>query len=214
MILNLILIVLLNIIIFVIAEILYKKGIEAHITRKVTHIGGALICFIAPWLLDFQTSLLISLAFPLFLFWTKKKGTLNSVHGVDSKTFGAVLFPIGLAFCALAFWRIEVIIFQGAVLILGLSDSLACIIGRKFGKTEYNIGGKKTVEGSLVFFSITLFILLSVLFVYKESFEMNKVIFAILGTFILTITEGILGYGLDNLFLPLLGGLIIQFLII
>lgn len=213
MILGLIIILVLYASVFAAGEMLHRKGYAAKTTRKITHMGSGIVSFFLPLLVNLQTVVIIGSCFVLLLFWTAKKQFLSSVHRVENKSFGAILFPIGLTLCAIIFWNINPLIFQGAALILGLSDGLACIFGQKFGRRGYNISGYKTLEGSLMFFLITSIILLSIIFWGKADIGLAEVFFVVLGALALSIVEGLSGRGWDNLFIPLFGGLTIYLIL-
>jgi dolichol kinase len=115
---------------------------------------------------------------------------------------GALLFPISLLLCAALYWPLDPRIFQGASLILGLSDSLAGLVGRRFGRLAYRLTGPKTVEGSLTFFAVTLILLLCLA-------DWPDLRLAAGGALALTLVEALCSRGWDNLTVPLLAGLII-----
>jgi dolichol kinase len=94
-------------------------------------------------------------------------------------------------------------------LILGLSDGLAGLIGQKIGRRSYRITGHKTAEGSFIFFIITSLIF-SGLLVYNQSPIGSEIIVAAL---LLTLVEGAVSKGWDNLPISLLGGLAIYLLL-
>ena len=152
---------------------------------------------------------MIGVFFVLLLFLTKRKNFFPSIHQVGGGNIGAPLFPLGLLVCAIIFWEINPLIFQGAVLIVGLSDGLAGILGQRFGKHSYYITGYKTIEGSLLFFLITLSILLSAFFYYKHSISPSLIFFAVISSLVLSFIEGFFGRGWDNLFIPPCAGLMI-----
>jgi phytol kinase len=147
------------------------------------------------------------------LVWTKQAGLLPSVHQANDRVFGAVLFPVSLTLCAACYWPIDPLIFQGAALILGLSDGLAGLIGQKMGRRPYRITGPKTIEGSFVFFivTVTIFLILS----GEKPGLINPIgLFVMaIAALLLTAVEGSLGKGWDNLPIPILGGLILLFLL-
>jgi len=198
---------------FSIAEILYTKGVSAKITRKVVHIGGGVVSFFLPWLVNFETVIIIGIVFSLFLIWSQKRRILNSVHGTKKDSFGAALFPLGLLFCAIIFWNINPVIFQGSVLLVGLSDGIAGLIGEKFGKRKYCLISPKTLEGSLSFFVISFFILFIIIFIQTGFVELSKISFLLLSALLLTFIEGLFGRGWDNFFVPIFGGLVIYLLL-
>lgn len=211
MITGLITILFLYAVVFIMAEVLYRRGYAAKETRKIVHIGAGIISFLLPCLVNLPIAISIGLFFVVLLFWTKKKQFLNSVHEIGNE--GAILFPVGLIVCALIFWNINPFIFQGSALLVGLSDGLAGVVGQRFGKRRYSISGSKTIEGSVSFFVITLIILVSLVFCSQGNIGLWKVFFIGLGSLAITLVEGFLGNGWDNLFVPSFGGLVIYLLI-
>jgi len=213
MITGLIIILPLYTITFVIAEILYRKGYAVKTTRKIVHIGAGAVSFFLPLLVNLQIAVTIGVLFVCLLYWTEKRRLLESVHKIGNKNFGAILFPIGLIVCALIFWNINPLIFQSSALIVGLSDGLAGVFGQKFGKREYNFTGRKTLEGSFLFFIITCGILLLTVLFYKDTIGLPKIFLIALGSLGLTIVEGLFGKGWDNLFIPIFAGLTIYLIL-
>ena len=123
------------------------------------------------------------------------------------------MFPLSLTLCAAFFWRLNPLIFQGASLILGLSDGLAGLIGENFGRNSYQVTGPKTVEGSLTFFVITLIILLTMRQAYRGDLGFYAIITIIAAALLLTFVEGALSLGWDNLAVPLAAGFVVYFLL-
>ena len=199
-------------IVFVIAEALHRKGYEAKITRKLVHIGGGIVSCFIPVLTDLRTGIIMGLGFSVFLFWSKRKKMLDSVHEIASDDLGAALFPLGLIPCALLFWT-NIPVYQSSALILGFSDAFACIAGRRYGKRGYSITGYKTVEGSLVFFTVTFLIFISVVLFSRNMVSPDQLLFIVLGSVFVTIVEGMFGRGWDNLFIPVSAGLAAQFIL-
>ena len=143
--------------------------------------------------------------------WSKRKNFLNSVHKIHEESIGALLYAPSLTLTAIVFWPINQLAFQGAALVLGLSDGIAGIVGRRYGKRKYSITGTKTVEGSIVFFLITALILSVILLANSSHPFLNKMILVFGGSLLLTIIEALFGKGWDNLFIPLVAGFIILF---
>lgn len=210
-IINLFLILLLFLLIFGSAEFLYKRKLSADITRKIVHIGGGIVAALLPVFLDLKTVIVIGGGFFLFLVWSKRKNFLNSVHKINEESIGALLYAPSLTLTAIVLWPINQLAFQGAALVLGLSDGIAGIIGRKYGKRKYSITGTKTVEGSIVFFLITALILSAILLANSSQPLLIKMMFVFGGSLLLTIIEALFGKGWDNLFIPLVAGFILLF---
>lgn len=193
--------------IFVVAEILHQRGWPAAKTRKFVHISAGIISCLLPIAVNQMTAIGIGLIFSLFLLWTQRTHVLESIHNVQDNNVGAVLFPLGLIPCAIWFWD-NSLVFQSSALILGVSDGLACIFGRRYGKRGYNITGYKTLEGSIVFFITTGIILLVIMSFFGTALSPTKVYFIFGGSLVLTVIEGALGRGWDNLFIPISAAII------
>jgi phytol kinase len=208
---NLFIVLSLFALIFGIAEFLYKRNLSADITRKIVHIGGGIVAALLPIFLDLKTVVVIGGGFFLILLWTKRKNFLKSVHKINEGSIGALLYAPSITLTAIFFWPINPLAFQGATLVLGLSDGIAGIVGRRYGKRKYSITGTKTVEGSVVFFLATVLILSGILLAQSSQPVLNKTVFILGGSLLLTIIEALFGKGWDNLFIPLVAGFILLF---
>jgi phytol kinase len=101
-----------------------------------------------------------------------------------------------------------------AVLHLALADGAAAVVGKLLGKKYYYLfGASKTYIGSSAFFGTSLMILLSFLVVTGAVSPIN-VAMIVAGAAILTLVEGSVGIGLDNLAVPLTAAVITEFLIL
>ncbi|MBT7552888.1 hypothetical protein HN670_00285 [bacterium] len=198
---------------FFLAEFLYKKGLRSEYSRKVAHILGGFISLLLPIWFDVVTAVGIGIFFFVVLLAAQHKKLLNSVNKTDSYSAGAALFPLGLAVSFAFFVPINLIIFQGSVLILTLSDGMAGLLGYKFGKKKYNITGEKSWLGSFLFFIITLLVLLTILYFVNSALSVKMILFSIVGSLLLALLEGLLGRGLDNLAIPIASGSILYYLL-
>lgn len=211
-ILNLFIVLSLFSLIFGFAEFLYKRKMAAHLTRKIVHIGGGIVAALLPVFVNLGTVVVLGICFFLLLVLSKRKNLLNSIHKINDESMGALFFAPSLTLAAIIFWPTNPLIFQGSALVLGLSDGIAGIVGTRYGRREYNITGRKTMEGSLVFFIVTILILLSILYISEASLTMNKgALFVFGGSLLLTIVEAAFGKGWDNLFIPIVTGSILYF---
>ena len=209
---NILIVLFLFFLVFWFAEFLYRRKVASHITRKVVHIGGGLVAASLPLFVDLKTVIILGIGFFLLLVFSKKKKILDSIHKIDEDSIGALLFAPSITLTALIFWPINTLIFQGAALVLGVSDGFAGLIGRKYGRNKYQITGTKSLEGSLSFFLITLFILFVVLYI-NGSFTSDKIFLALGCSFLLTAVEAMFGKGWDNIFIPLASGIILYFIL-
>ncbi|KKT00870.1 MAG: Phosphatidate cytidylyltransferase [Candidatus Nomurabacteria bacterium GW2011_GWF2_43_8] len=209
--LNLSIVLFLFLLIFGGAEFLYKRKTSASITRKIVHVGSGIVAALLPIFVDLKTVIILGIGFFLLLVFSKRKNLLNSVHKINNEGIGALLFAPSVTLTAVIFWPTNTLIFQGAALILGLSDGIAGVVGARYGKKKYSITGTKTIEGSLIFFLITVLILFGALYISGTPLVFNNALFLFVGSLLLTIIEATFGGGWDNLFVPITAGSILYF---
>jgi len=188
-------------------EIVKRKfAIRSDTSRKIAHTGAALIAALTPLFLNKWEIIIIGLGGAGFLYFTRRTIVLSSIHSVDRQTMGEVFFPIGVATCAYLFLPEHRIAFQFGILVMGISDALAALIGEKFGKYTFTVfGGKKSAEGSFAFFLSCLVLL----YFFVPNLSQQSALIAV----VLTVAEVLLTFGLDNLVIPVLGAYLIQFLL-
>ncbi len=196
-----------SIAILFISEIARRKlNLPTEITRRATHVVAAFIAAISSLFLDKWLIVVGCLLFAGIMFLSRRTSLFNSIQKVKRKSLGEVFLPLSEAITALIFLPIGRIEFQYGVLVMGLSDPLAGFIGTRFGKHEIKIlGNTKSLEGSLSFFLCTLMLTL----VFAPTIGINLLILPLL----LTLIEICLGYGTDNLVLPIAGATLLSFCI-
>ena len=192
---------------FVIAEIAHHKGGQTEVTRKFVHFGGAFVTIFFPFILNSHWSVLaLGVVFVLIMILTKKFGLLQSVHGVERKSDGAIYHPIAIYFCFLYSQFLgQPWFYVISILILAISDALAALVGKSYGAKEYvvEVGTRKTVEGSVTFFLTSFLITHLILLLATNTGRLESVLIALLISIIVTLFEGVSLKGADNLFIPL-----------
>lgn len=203
----LILFITILLIFLIIIEALSRKYlIDPTVSRKISHVGSAIIVYLMPIFLVRNEIIIIGIFFALLLFFTRRANVFSSIHSVQRKTFGEVFLPLGVILCALFFIPENKIAFQFGILIMGISDALASLVGEKFGKHVIKVFGyKKSIEGCTIFFISTLLIV----YFFTHGLYFSSLVVVI----ILTGIELLLVLGLDNLILPIAGAYLIQFLL-
>lgn len=186
------------------SEFASRHGLPAETTRRLVHITGAGTTALFPFYLRLREVVVLAIAFTLFLGWTRLRGSLKSVHAVARPTLGAVVFPIGLLLAAVAVWP-HPAAFSYAALMLAFPDPAASVLGQRFASLSWPVaGGRKSVLGSVAFFAVA--------FALGTAFALtagNGAILAVAGVAAaLTAVEAALGYGLDNLVIPVFAGLL------
>lgn len=91
-----------------------------------------------------------------------------------------------------------------SLLVLALSDALAAIIGKKYGKIKIPIEQDfKTLEGSLIFFIMTFLSIKIPLILFSNFHLLNIILISFIIAILITMLELISIYGTDNIFIPL-----------
>lgn len=195
------------VLIFGLAEILYRKGSEVEFTRKFTHFAGTAVALFFPFFIKSHWAVLwLGIAFAGIMFLTKKLGLLQSVHGVERKSDGAIYQPLAIYLCFIYAQNLNQPWFYViAISILAISDASAALIGKTYGNNEYivEIGTKKTFEGSTIFFLTSFLITHLILLLATSLGRIECVLVAVLISIITTIFESVSLKGADNLFVPL-----------
>ncbi len=173
-----------------------------NIKRKVIHISAALIICCFPYFLSLYYIILLAVLFSLIFLAAKIFNFLPIVSNVKRVSLGEVFYPLGVLISAIMFLpQNDVRSFQFGILVLGLSDALANILGGLFGRFKYKIvRSTKTIEGSSAFF-LSTFILFIII---KGKINSIPFDFYLLASLFLTLIEAVFFLGLDNLFLPVL----------
>jgi dolichol kinase len=190
-------------VIFLAAELLLKRFyLNPELTRKSAHILSGLVVFLMPSYLNLGQAVVLGVSFAIVLYFAEKLRVLPSVTRVNRSSLGSVLFPLGLVISGLLFWDVNIIAFKLSVLVLALSDSMAGLVGYKFGKRKFLSG---TIEGSSAFFVVTFAIFVSFGLLFNNILLLNLFLFAVI-SLILTLVEARATKGLDNLLLPPVSG--------
>jgi dolichol kinase len=182
---------------FVSAEVLRRRGVSSDATRRYTHATGATIAAVLPTVLSLVEYLGLALVVAAILAWTRTRGMLSSVHGVERPTLGATLFPLGLALAAAFSWSQPAAYGLGAMT-FALADPAAAALGDRVRSRRWAVWrGTKSLSGSLTFVGVTL--LIGLFAATWLPLDLRAIVAAAI---FLAVVEGSLGFGLDNLALP------------
>jgi dolichol kinase len=189
---------------FAASEFAGRQGLPAETTRRLVHVIGAGTTALFPLYLDLSEVIALAVAFAGFLGWTYIRGSLRSVHAVARPTLGAVVFPIGLGVAAIAVWS-HPAAFSYAALVLALADPAASVVGRRMTGSSWPVpGGRKSALGSVTFFIVA--VVLGVIFAALAG--SGVILTAVGAAAVITAVEATLGFGLDNLLIPVVAGLV------
>lgn len=180
-------------------------------TRKTVHLGSGLACLSFPLLVTSPWVVLgMAAAMTAFFRVTAELGLLSSVHGVERSSRGSEYYPLAI-FLVFLLAHEDLAIYVSSVLILGVADAFAALIGSKYGRFRYTVQtDQKSVEGSAVFFAIAFVAILVPGWLAGDTVLLGVVLSAAIAAALLTGFEAIALDGSDNLFVPVAACVILQ----
>lgn len=188
------------------AEILYHKlKLRAEVTRKYVHVSTGLITMSFPSMIDNHWYVMaLCGSFLLLLLFSLPLKILPSINAVQRTTRGSLLFPIVVYIC---FWisseTSQFVYYYVPILILGISDPLAALVGKKWPLLPFTtFGHTKTITGSCAFFMSSFFIAF-LLLQYHTHLNLSLVLSIACCTALgSTLLEAVSHKGYDNMSIP------------
>jgi phytol kinase len=137
----------------------------------------------------------------LVLFSTvRRTGHFDVFRRVERVTYGELYFAAGIILSAVLFLPTHTGAFQAGMVVLGLADPLAALVGKRFGRHSYTLfGDRLSCEGSATCAVVAGGIL------YLAGVPLSG---AGLGGVLLAGVEAAAPRGADNLMLPVVAGLL------
>jgi len=134
-----------------IAEVLRKSvGWSQEVNRKIVHILTGILVFLSPLFFTHAAPLVVLGV--IFTIINAVGLFTGSLKGMDSerKSYGTIFFPVSFIILVLACWPGNRIVIMTSILVMGIADALAAIVGESVRHPHtYNlIGEKKSLEGS------------------------------------------------------------------
>ncbi len=198
--------------IFVVVELIAARlRPPSEVSRKLSHVLAGIGAAALPFILSFPQIVLLGLLFVPAVFISMRSNMFRSIHGVSRLTYGELYFPLAIAVCAFLFP--DTLFFMYGVLVLGVSDALASLIGTRYGsKKRRSKKGGKTIAGSMAFFVSAAIIGAGLLMTVGVTPVVPAIIWAIIVAIILTFIERHSHKGLDNLTIPIAAGALLSLL--
>lgn len=197
-----------------------SHGRDNELLRKLVHllhgVGLAALAFVVPlqFIVGIEVLFFFSMIIARYLAghftrvpWIRY---MQRMYSVGRLSFGEFFYPLSailLTFVAQSKWE-----FAAAILILGIADTAAALVGKRFGKgnTYLVFGQQKSIMGSLAFFLTTFSIVWG--FITLHGVELGSVSLGlvILTSLLVTSAENLGVYGSDNLLVPLVAVLLLN----
>ena len=190
--------------------------VHPEMMRKMAHVGLGLTMLSFPWLFNspwpvvvlgvLATGTLLALRYVPWL----RTSVGGVVHGVHRSSGGDLYFPIaatGLFVLSKGNW----VLYALPMLTLTLADAVAAIIGVTYGKHAYGTTGEmKSMEGSFAFFIVAFLSTGVPLLLFTSTGRVEAVLIGLTFGALVMLLEAIAWRGLDNLFIPFGGFLLLR----
>lgn len=194
----------------------WQRRFSPHpeLMRKLAHLGTGLVTLFLPYLFHSAWPVLLlcglSIAGMFAIRWIGplKRGLGSVLHGVARSSGGEIYFPLSVAIL-FVLARNNVLLFVIPILILTFADAVAALTGGRYGMTHYEApDGKKSAEGSVAFFLVAFLSTHVPLLLMTDTGRAITLLVALCIGLIAMLLEAVAWRGLDNLFIPL-GGFIL-----
>lgn len=187
----------------------HVAGLNSEVQRKLVHIGTGLYALTFPWLFPdrWPVYMLIAITLIVMMFLrlptVAKFGIGSTLHGIERKSYGDILLAISIGVC---FFLAQGNALQYVlpIAVLTLADAAAALAGTIYGTKKFQVEeSHKSVEGSAVFFVITLLISVICMMLLSGLPTANILALSLMIAAFGTLVEAQSWRGFDNLFLPL-----------
>ena len=179
-------------------------------SRKTYHVVHALVFAVAPFLVSYKIIILLELLLFGEMLIVRKYKLLPWLYEVGRISWGDLFTIAGVV--SIALLKPDPWIFLVAMLHLAFADTIAALVGKKYGKTtRYKVfGQEKSLAGSVAFYCTSLFIMTVtvMLGVLNHSPEYALLILPPL----VTITENVSIFGSDNFVIPVVVVILLRIL--
>lgn len=175
----------------------FKLG--KHGARKVSHVLGAIAACLLVFIINMEQIVVLGLIFCLVLYIVRRYRLVKSLYKIDRQSYGELLFPLGVSTAALLSPSDNVYI--AVILVMGLADTMAEIVGTRLGWRRFKIMGCTKSLGGNAAFAITAFAIFL-------SLGFGDSLIALAAIIAMASAEALSGYGTDNFTIPLVGSII------
>lgn len=189
-----------------IAELLHRyTTTDPEKIRKIVHIGTGQVILLAWWLeIPAWVGIAASILASTIALLSYKFPILPGINSVGRKSLGTFFYAVSIGILIAWFWHIQQPYYAAiGILVMTWGDGLAALIGQKYGKHLYKIGGiQKSWEGSLTMAIVSFLVTSVILFaVQGNSWQIYFVSIAV--AVFATALESFSKLGIDNLTVPI-----------
>ena len=193
-------------------------GLPPDLTRKLIHVGAGMWVFGVLMLFDHWESGILPFATFIGINYLFYRYRLFGAMDTDDSSPGTVYFAISVTLLFGLLWRPSGPVDRAPIAVAGVmamtwGDALAALIGRRFGRHRYQVGGsERSWEGSAAMFiasAVAMFLVLLLLpgsplsSLAASSSTGRSLLAALVGAAFATLAEAVSPHGTDNLSVPL-----------
>ncbi len=186
-----------------------KFAPSAEGLRKLAHLGTGLLAMPFPWIFSSIKPVVLVCGLALALLGVISAVPVirvrlgASLYGVGRTSHGEFYFPVA-AVIVFALARGDKLLYLIPILVLTLADTVAAVLGSIYVKIPYEgMGGHKSVEGSVAFFTVAFFAVHVPLLLWSRMSRPQTLLVAVDIALVVTLLEAVSWRGLDNLIIPL-----------
>ncbi len=183
-------------------------GLSAEVQRKLMHVSTGLFALLLPWLFPDRWPVYMLIAATILVMLVLRLPRFSSglgatLHGVERTSYGDFLLALSVGLCFLLAGE-NTLFYILPIAVLTLADAAAALAGTTYGTKRYVVeDGDKSLEGSVVFFVVTLLVAI-ICFLFMSSLPpSNIMMLCLMVAGFGTLVEAQSWRGFDNLFLPL-----------
>jgi phytol kinase len=177
--------------------------------RKLAHIstGALAICF--PWIFSSYRPVYLVCGLSVLLlasiraFRPMHERLSGVLDAVDRNSWGEFYFPVSVAIL-FGLARGDKLLYVIPLLVLTFADAVGALLGTRYGRHGYHgMGGAKTLEGSVAFFTVAFLSVHVPLLLLTDMGRPQTLLVAADIALIVTLLEAVAWRGLDNILIPL-----------
>jgi phytol kinase len=182
---------------------------SAEVQRKLVHVSAGLYALTLPWLFAerWPVYMLVGISIAVLLLLRRPaiadSGLGSTIHSVDRSSYGDVLL---VAAIGLTYFLADgvLLLYVLPMAVVTLADAAAALAGSAYGRRFFRVeSGQKSLEGTAIFFLVTLAICLCCLLLLSALPRTSVVVFAVTIAAFATLIEADSWRGFDNLFIPM-----------
>lgn len=178
---------------------------DPEVIRKIVHVGTGNVILLAWWLdIPAIVGISASVIASIVTLLSYRFPILPGINSVGRQSLGTFFYSVSIGILIAWFWNIQQPQYAVlGVLVMTWGDGLAALLGKRFGKHQYEVfGGHKSLEGSATMAAVTFTVSFLILLSVNGNFWQATLV----SLMVAVVTTGLETFsllGIDNLTVPL-----------